>query len=471
MIKTNLVKIELFILIAIVVISGYGGMCGTSGGTNTSGSSVPQPSVTTISATAITYNSVTLNGIVNPHGVNTDAYFRWGKTTPPTTSVGHRNVGAGTTDVSVSYNLNTGLSANTLYYFRLVTINSYGSTFLGSILTFTTLEAPPSCTTNAASDITPVSAKLNGTVNPNGSDVTSCYFDYGISPSYTATITVMALPGNGTNPVAVSATINSLLSGTDYNFRIVGINAHGTNYGNNKTLTTGSTSVSPTCTTDDVNNVTYNSARLYGTVNPNGSTTNAYFEYGITTNPYPFSTTLQLIGGGITSVAITATISGLSGSTDYNFRVRGENTHGINYGYNMTFTTSVAPTPSTVTYPSPTAINITSNSAILNGLVNPNGCNVTSCYFDYGLNPSYGSTATASPSPGGGINPVNVSADISGLTSTKAYYFRLQATNAGGTTYGTQQVFVTKDNWDPGDDNPSGSTPLSMSYDGTPHTH
>ncbi|MFH1231523.1 MAG: Ig-like domain-containing protein [Planctomycetota bacterium] len=106
---------------------------------------------------------------------------------------------------------------------------------------FTTsaLSPPPTCTTNAATNITATSATLNGTVNPNGFNVTSCYFDYASGttpPTYGLTATVSPLPGSGTTGVAVSANISSLSTNTLYNFRVVATNAGGTTNGSNLTF-------------------------------------------------------------------------------------------------------------------------------------------------------------------------------------------------------------------------------------------
>ncbi|MFH1231782.1 MAG: hypothetical protein V1709_09840, partial [Planctomycetota bacterium] len=129
----------------------------------------------------------------------------------------------------------------------------------------------PSVTTNAATNVTQTTATLNGTVNPKGLNVTSCYFDYGTTISYGISATVVFFPGSGTNPIFVTANVISLSISTTYNFRVVATNAGGTTNGNNLTFATGSPVGSPpTCTTNDTDNITYISARLNGTVNPNG---------------------------------------------------------------------------------------------------------------------------------------------------------------------------------------------------------
>jgi hypothetical protein len=89
------------------------------------------------------------------------------------------------------------------------------------------------------------------------------------------------------------------------------------------------------------------------------------------------------------------------------------------------------------------ASSVTQTSATLNGSVNPEGGNVSSCSFEYGTTESYGSSVACSPSPGAGEAPVLVSASVSGLATNTTYHFRIVATNSGGTSYGSDNSFTT----------------------------
>jgi YVTN family beta-propeller protein len=430
------VILGLLVMSASITIIGCGG-----GGGSDSGSSGPAFSIVTNPADNVTQTSATLNGTVNPNGVSTVVYFQYGKTTSYSSTVGYQNIGSGASSINVSVNL-TGLSPRTLYNFRIRATRG-NTTFNGANRTFTTESAPPICTTNPATNIIYDSARLNGTVNPNGA-ATNTYFEYGITstpPSYTITTTAYAI-GSGSNNVPVYVDITGLSSNTEYNFMVFGINSTGTSYGNNLTFITAAPLGSPpTCITDPASNVITNSATLNGTVIPNGVDTDAYFEYGITTIPitYPISTTLQPIGNGITSVALSATVSSLTPNTLYNFRIVGTNGPlTTTYGNNLTFTTLVTPTCTTNA-----ATNVTCNSATLNGTVNPNGLNVISCYFDYGTSTSYGISATVISLPGSGTSPISVTANVFSLSPITHYNFRVVATNAGGTNNGLNQTFNT----------------------------
>jgi len=96
----------------------------------------------------------------------------------------------------------------------------------------------PTAVTGAASPIKQTSATLNATVNPNGSAVSDCHFEYGLTPLYGTSVPCTSLPGSGGTPVAVSAVAEPLTAGTTYHFRVVATNAIGTAEGTDQTFTT-----------------------------------------------------------------------------------------------------------------------------------------------------------------------------------------------------------------------------------------
>ena len=91
-----------------------------------------------------------------------------------------------------------------------------------------------------------------------------------------------------------------------------------------------------------------------------------------------------------------------------------------------------------------TASGVTPSGATLNGSVDPAG-QATTYQFSYGTTTNYGSVA---PSPAGyaggpGTRPVTESASLTGLRPGTTYHYRIEATNATGTTYGPDQTFTT----------------------------
>ncbi len=103
------------------------------------------------------------------------------------------------------------------------------------------------------------------------------------------------------------------------------------------------TSLPPSATTDEATSVSSDAATLSGSVNPNGSTTTCYFEYG-TTSSYGSTTSPVSVGAGTSAVSKRARLTGLSANTTYDFQLVAKNAGGTTDGGNLSFTTSFATT-------------------------------------------------------------------------------------------------------------------------------
>ena len=86
------------------------------------------------------------------------------------------------------------------------------------------------------------------------------------------------------------------------------------------------------------------------------------------------------------------------------------------------------------------ATNVASFSSTLQGSVNPNGLSTT-VYFQYGTTTNYQFKTAAQTKTGS--TALNVSANISALSASTVYHFRIVATNSGGTTFGSDKTFTT----------------------------
>ena len=84
---------------------------------------------------------------------------------------------------------------------------------------------------------------------------------------------------------------------------------------------------------------------------------------------------------------------------------------------------------------------ITATAATIGGSVTANA-RPTSFHFEYGISASYG-LRTADARAGASVDAVPVSEDLSGLTPSTTYHYRLIATNADGTTVGVDASFTT----------------------------
>jgi hypothetical protein len=101
----------------------------------------------------------------------------------------------------------------------------------------------------------------------------------------------------------------------------------------------------PKATTGAATNVNSTSATLNGTVNPEGSATSYYFEYGLTTSyGSKKPTTAEGLGSGLIDLPVSQGLSGLAAATTYHYRIVAEGPAGTTKGADKTFTTSYSAT-------------------------------------------------------------------------------------------------------------------------------
>jgi hypothetical protein len=81
---------------------------------------------------------------------------------------------------------------------------------------------------------------------------------------------------------------------------------------------------------------------LDGTVNPHGTETTCYFQYG-TTTAYGSQTPTAVVGSGTTGVKVSQAISGLQGGTTYHYRIVAISSTGTADGVDRTFLTKRIP--------------------------------------------------------------------------------------------------------------------------------
>lgn len=118
----------------------------------------------------------------------------------------------------------------------------------------------------------------------------------------------------------------------------------------------------PAATTGGAANVTFSTARVNGSVDPNSEATNYYFQYG-TTIAYGFQTAAVPAGAGANAVRVSVGLGGLAPATRYHYRIVAQNASGTTLGRRRTFTTrrqplgvSLAATPNPIKLGSPTTL-------------------------------------------------------------------------------------------------------------------
>jgi hypothetical protein len=392
----------------------------------------PPPTIVTLPATLVTSSNATLNGTVLPNGVNVTSWFEFG----PDTNYGYGTStftvsATNTTPVPVSFPL-SGLTPSTAYHYCLGGFDGVNQ-YLGADETFTTTAAlgPPTVTTLAASSVTSTSAQLNGAVNPNGASST-VYFEYGTDTTY----------GNITTQTGVNSAENfsSVLSGlapsTTYHYRIDALNSFGTSHGADATFTTAAwvpvppTLLSPGSATSP--------GPTLGTFTPMFAWTvvGLAASYDLVISQLPAGNVVFTTGVNGTSFAMPA--GTLQPETSYSWHVLSFDSLGDESAPSASFyfqTPSGQSEPTVQTLP---ASSITTDSAVLNGTVNPNGSSTT-VYFEYGLTTSYGTITTQT----GILGAENFSATVTGLTPATTYHYRINAVNALGFVHGADATFTT----------------------------
>jgi hypothetical protein len=187
-------------------------------------------------------------------------------------------------------------------------------------------EEGPTVIPSAPTAIGEESATLNATVDPNGSEVTACLFEYGITNSYGLTVPCSPAPGSGTAPVAVSASLSGLSSNTPYHFRIVATNLRGANQSTDQTFATlpNPALINPPSAPTAVTAAGATGQALVSWTAPSNNGGSAITSYTVT--PYLGSAAQTPVL--VAATATSATITGLANGAGYTFTVTAANAVG-----------------------------------------------------------------------------------------------------------------------------------------------
>jgi gliding motility-associated-like protein len=193
--------------------------------------------------------------------------------------------------------------------------------------------------------------------------------------------------------------------------------------------------VLPTVSTNAASGIGSTSATLGGNVSADGGApvTSRGVAYGTSSNP----TSGLAMGSG--TGAFSGTVTGLSMGTTYYARAYATNSVGTAYGPQISFSTISSVTPSVSTG---SIVSIALNSASCNGsnVTSDGGASVSTRGIVYSTSssPTLSNSVISSGSGTGTFN-----ADMSSLSQSTRYYVRAYATNSVGTSYGSEQSFVT----------------------------
>jgi len=196
----------------------------------------------------------------------------------------------------------------------------------------------------------------------------------------------------------------------------------------------------PTVTADGPTQIADTSAIIAVIINPNGSPTGFYVQWGATT-AYGQAGPVNIVPIPNAVTNVSAWMVGLSPSTTYHYQVVATNSAGTGYSADMTLTTAAGPPPQAPTVTVDPANLITEASATIVGTVNPNGL-ATACHVIYGTTTAYGYTSSYKPLAAQNT-PVAVTNQITGLNPGTTYHYQLVATNSAGQGASADMTFTT----------------------------
>jgi hypothetical protein len=289
----------------------------------------------------------------------------------------------------------------------------------------------PTVVSSPATAIAIATTTLNGTANPNGS-ATMAWFEYGTDSGLsTPTLTPSQPAGSGAVVQAFSANLTGLSGSTTYYFRAVATNANGTSKGlilNFPTLAP----VAPAVSTNAATAPGANGATMNGQLNPNGSPSIGWFEYGTSSTPSTFTLTpSQPIGSDSVSHPFNWTQSGLSPGTTYYYRAAGSNSGGATEAAAILSFVTTSSASAVVTTGSPASL--TSSNATLSGTINPAGASGTA-YFRYGTDPTMTSYYTTSSQNVTANSTTQAFSSAVGVATNTTYYCQMVFYNSGNST-------------------------------------
>ncbi|WP_367873524.1 cadherin-like beta sandwich domain-containing protein [Luteolibacter sp. Populi] len=315
---------------------------GTTYGNDLKFTTPPNPPVAATGAPAsVTASSATLIGAVNPNGVKASAYFEYGLTAAYGQATPVQNVAAGFAIVGVQVP-NLALIPGATYHYRLVASNAAG-TALGEDVVFTVQvgggggsgvpTSAPEVVTESAVGIGAESAILRGMVNPKDG-TTLVQFEYGIDTTYGQSTALQGI-GNGDDAVDVAFTVQGLLPGTTYHYRVSGSNNLGKTNGEDAFFTTDFPA--PTAVTGASTVLTTTSVKLDGTIRARGAAAEAWIEYGTDGVTFNSVRAVPADVSGDLNTEVSAEVPELAQGVTYFFRVRALGPQGEGVGESKTF--------------------------------------------------------------------------------------------------------------------------------------
>ena len=395
---------------------------------------VGMPAVTSAIVSSITSTTATFSSTVRNHGGETvtEVGFYYG-TEPEINPETALKVNQPYSDDAFSL-VAENLAVYTKYYVMAYATNSAGTTY-SEVATFVTDSSYPTVRTSDATEVTPESAVLSGTVvSDNGAAITERGFVWmqGTGTPVTSNFKVKVSGTTGD----YTGSLTRLDPNKTYSFRAYAINEKGTAYGEVKSFTT--VKDLPKLSAVDVTGITSTSATLVADVTDHGGETASEVGFYYSLEETVDIETAVKVTKNYAGSAFSTTLSGLSIFTTYYVKAYAVNSAGVAYSKVTEFKT-LADVPVVTTVG---ASEVNSGGALLSGTVDTdNGARITERGFVWMQGDGTPTTDSHRLEASGTTG--DYTATLSGLEPNKTYSFRAYAINSVGTSYGTVMTFST----------------------------
>jgi Lamin Tail Domain len=413
----------------------------------------------TLNATALAaFGNVCVNTTAGPNSftINGSALNNTNISVGPLTGFTFSTTTGGTYTASLSLTQPGGTYTQAIFVkFTPTLVQSYsgnipvsggGATAINVAATGAGINTIATVTSGVASAVTSISATVAGTIPSNGCSAITAYgIEYSTTNGFPNGSGTAVLSTNLTG-INFSSNLTALTPTTIYYYHAYATNNGGTAYGAQGTFTTATPTLSSSTLTG------FGNVCLNTTAGPNSFTITG-------TNLTTANVTVAALAGFTYSTTsggtytTTLSLTQPSGSYSQQIFVKFTPTAVQSYNGNIAVaggggtTQNVAATGAGVnTAPSVTsaaASAITQTTATVAGTIPANGCTAVNAYgIEFSTTnafPNGTGTAVASTN----LSGTNFSSALTGLSPGTTYYYHAYATNAGGTTYGSQGSFTT----------------------------
>ncbi|MBN2317858.1 MAG: fibronectin type III domain-containing protein [Acidobacteria bacterium] len=380
--------------------SGFSNEVSTAVGAITPTDTTP-PIISSVASSGITASGATISWTTNEASTSRVEYG---------TTTGYGSMTNLNTSMQTSHaQALSGLTAGTLYHYRVTSTDEAGNLAVSGDYTFTTSEVfdttPPVISAVAASGITENGATISWTTN----EASTGRVEYGTTAGYGSTTNL-----NTAMQTSHVQALSGLTGGTLYHFRVLSMDEEGNlAESGDYTFTTSHPvdTTPPEISSVTASGITLNGATISWTTN---EASTSQVEYGTTTE---YGGTTSLNTSMQTSHA--QTLSGLSMDRLYHYRVRSRDAAG-NLAVSADFTFRTQPDTTPPTIGSVIVSGITGTEATITWTTNE----ASDTQVEYGTTTEYGSTTILDAAMQTSHAQV-----LSGLTMGELYHFRVMSSD------------------------------------------